>query len=288
MTPDLHPDMDDLVLFCLGTPAGEPESKENAAVMERVREHLRRCPKCSAEAAQLHADLALVAMSAPQVAPPPAAKERLMRAAGISASSGTTKSASLKTFPAPIPEVPASRGVTAVRAKRTNPALVWGGWVAALACLVYAIHGRDVNQDMEHRLMIETAQLHQTDAAAERAREVVEVLTSPESQRVALVSVHAQPQPSGAAVYLKSRGALVFTASNLVRLPAKKTYELWVIPANGGAPIPAGIFRPDAQGMASVLLPHLPKGVQAKAFGVTMENAGGSTTPTLPILLAGG
>jgi anti-sigma-K factor RskA len=40
--------------------------------------------------------------------------------------------------------------------------------------------------------------------------------------------------------------------------------------------------------MASVLLPNLPKGVSAKAFGVTMENAGGSTTPTLPILLAGG
>jgi anti-sigma-K factor RskA len=89
-------------------------------------------------------------------------------------------------------------------------------------------------------------------------------------------------------VYLRSRGALIFSASNLRPLPPDKTYELWVIPANGSAPIPAGTFEPDAKGMASVLLPHLPKGVQAKAFGVTMENAGGSTTPTLPILLAGG
>jgi hypothetical protein len=89
-------------------------------------------------------------------------------------------------------------------------------------------------------------------------------------------------------VYLKERGALVFTASNLVPLPANKTYELWVIPASGTAPIPAGTFQPDAHGMASVLLPNLPKGIEAKAFGVTMEKAGGSTTPTLPILLAGG
>jgi anti-sigma-K factor RskA len=145
-----------------------------------------------------------------------------------------------------------------------------------------------VNQNVEHRLTFETAELNQNNAAAERAREVVEVLTSPQSQRVALVSAHALPEPSGNAVYLKNRGALVFTASHLAPLPPNKTYELWVIPASGSAPIPAGTFQPDAQGMASVLLPHLPKGVSAKAFGVTMENAGGSTTPTMPILLAGG
>lgn len=286
MTPDLHPDMDDLILFCLGTPSGAPESKEDAATIARVREHLQRCPECSAEAAQLRSDFALVAMSVPQIPPPSAAKERLMQAAGVSSAAGTGKSASIKPFPKPIRD--GSHGIAAVPPRRTNPVLVWGGWVAAVACLVYAIHVRDVNQNVEHRLAIETAQLNQTNAAAERAREVVEVLTSPESQRVALVSAHAQPEPSGDAVYLKSRGALVFTASHLVPLPPNKTYELWVIPANGGAPLPAGIFQPDAQGMASVLLPNLPKGIPAKAFGVTVENVGGSTTPTLPILLAGG
>ncbi len=285
MTPDLHPDMDDLILFCLGTPSGAPESKEDAAVIARVREHLQQCPECSAEAAQLRADFSMVAMSVPQIPPPASAKERLMQAAGVSSTAG--KSASIKTFPKPTRDG-SSHGIAAVPVRRTNPALIWGGWVAAVACLFYAIHVRDVNQNIEHRLTIETAQLNQTNASAERAREVVEVLTSPESQRVALVSAHALPEPSGDAVYLKNRGALVFTASHLAPLPPNKTYELWVIPANGSAPVPAGTFQPDAQGMASVLLPSLPKGIPAKAFGVTMENAGGSTTPTLPILLAGG
>jgi hypothetical protein len=288
MTPDLHPDMDDLILFCLGTPSGMPESKEYAAVIERVREHVPRCPECSAEAAQLRSDFALVAMSVEQVSPPEAAKERLMQAAGIHLSASTGKSVSVKTFPKPVRQESGSQGIAAVPVRRTNPALIWGGWVAAIVCLFYAVHVRDVNQNMKNRLAIETTQLNQTNATVERAREVVEVLTSPESQRVALVSAHAQPEPSGDAVYLKNRGALVFTASHLVPLPPNKTYELWVIPANGSAPIPAGTFQPDAQGMASVLLPNLPKGISAKAFGVTMENAGGSTTPTLPILLAGG
>lgn len=288
MTPDLHPDMDDLILFCLGSPDGESESKEDAAAVEHVRQHLQQCAECSAEAAQLRADLALVAMSVPQIPPPAAAKERLMQAAGVSSAARPTSSASLKTFPPAVPEESASHGIRAVPARRTNPALIWGGWVAALVCLFYAVHVRDLQRNMQHRLILETAQLNQTQAAAARAQEILEVLTSPESKRVTLVSAHAQPEPSGDAVYLKSRGALVFTASHMRPLPLNKTYELWVIPANGSAPIPAGTFEPDAQGMASVLLPHLPQGVQAKAFGVTMENAGGSTTPTLPILLAGG
>jgi anti-sigma-K factor RskA len=34
-------------------------------------------------------------------------------------------------------------------------------------------------------------------------------------------------------------------------------------------------------------MPSLPKGVTAKGFGVTVENEGGSLTPTAPIVLAG-
>jgi hypothetical protein len=59
-----------------------------------------------------------------------------------------------------------------------------------------------------------------------------------------------------------------------------------VIPTSG-APIPAGLFRPDASGSGSVVLPAIPQGVTAKAFGITIENAGGASTPTAPILLSG-
>jgi anti-sigma-K factor RskA len=51
--------------------------------------------------------------------------------------------------------------------------------------------------------------------------------------------------------------------------------------------MPAGTFRPDERGFASVVLPELPKGVAAKAFGVTVEDAGGSLTPTAPVIMRG-
>jgi anti-sigma-K factor RskA len=85
-----------------------------------------------------------------------------------------------------------------------------------------------------------------------------------------------------------SKGTLIFLASNLQPLQPAKTYELWLIPAGEGQnAIPAGTFHPDARGNANVIMPPLPKGVEAKAFGVTIEDEGGSATPTQPIILAG-
>ena len=137
-------------------------------------------------------------------------------------------------------------------------------------------------------------QLAQQKLAAEqqatanaRAQQVLDVLTAPAAKRVLLTAAKAKPQPTGRAVYLADNGGLVFQANDLGQLTQDKTYELWVIPANGQAPIPAGLFRPDAAGSASIVLPPLPKGVPAKAFGVTIEKAEGSATPTAPILLVG-
>ena len=282
MTPDLHPELDDLIFYSMGS-SDEPET---AAVIDRVRQHVRQCADCRSLVEDIQADMALVAMSVPQTPPPAEAKERLFQAAGIHLPGNSGRSAPIKTFPKPVSD--ASRGTATTRARRPNPGLIWGGWVAAVVLLFYAVHVREANREMQHRLQIETAELHQSNAAAVRARDVLDVLTSPHARRVTLVGAHAHPEPEGDAVYLQELGALVFTASNLTPLPANKTYELWLIPANGAAPIPAGTFEPDARGMASVLLPHLPAGIEAKAFGVTLENAGGSTTPTLPILLAGG
>jgi anti-sigma-K factor RskA len=69
-------------------------------------------------------------------------------------------------------------------------------------------------------------------------------------------------------------------------LPAQKAYELWLIPTQGSA-IPAGVFKPDAHGSATVVNPPLPAGIEAKAFAITIENEAGSPTPTMPIVMMG-
>jgi anti-sigma-K factor RskA len=104
---------------------------------------------------------------------------------------------------------------------------------------------------------------------------------------VTLTEGKAPVAPSARATYLPERGGLILLATNLKPLAGDKTYELWVIPANGTAPVPAGLFRPDTSGTATLVLPTLAAGIQAKAFGVTVENAAGTKVPTMPIVLSG-
>jgi anti-sigma-K factor RskA len=163
----------------------------------------------------------------------------------------------------------------------------WLGWVAAAATLAIAAYLGYGNFKLKEQLSENRSQIALLAAQADRAQELTDALTSPAAKQVTLTESKQPALPVGHATYLPKRGALIFVASNLHPVAADKTYELWLIPANGKAPIPAGLFRPDANGSASVILPPLPEGVEAKMFGVTIEDAQGSATPTLPIVMAG-
>ena len=137
-------------------------------------------------------------------------------------------------------------------------------------------------------MTIQTAQMAHLSADAAAARQVMETLTDSTAKRVMLKTSPMRNRfRRGRAIYVPSAGALMFVASNMEPLQPYKVYELWLIPADGRDPMPAGTFHPDASGNASVIMPALPKGVEAKAFGVTIEAEGGSNKPTMPIIMVG-
>lgn len=256
-----HIPPDDLALHAL-----QALSREDSAA---VRAHLAACAACRAELAAMNGDLAALALSVPRHAPPEGARARFL--ARIAAHPQAQPAAKAPV----IPMKPARRVAT------------WIPWAAAAAMLALAACLQMKVGDLQRELDRQSALVAAQTAANARAQEVLDVLTAPHAQHVLLTASGTRPAPTARAVYLPSRGALILQASNLDPLPAGKTYELWVIPASGAAPIPAGLFRPDAAGSASLVLPHVPAGVTAKAFGVTIENAGGSATPTAPIVLSG-
>ena len=94
-----------------------------------------------------------------------------------------------------------------------------------------------------------------------------------------------QTQPPKGKVFVNPSMGVVLIASNLPRTPAGKTYEMWVVPKGGKAPLPAGTFQSDNNGNAM----HIQRGAvdvnDAAAVAVTMENEGGAATPTAPILI---
>lgn len=267
MTDARHISQEDLALHAMQ--ALSPE--ESAA----VRSHLAQCAQCRDELAALSGDLALVALTADQQPLPVGARDRFLAKLSSAASKPAAKNA--------------PPHVVSIAAKRPNGAAVWIPWLAVAALLILSARLTLEIQELKIALdskSVTTANLMKVFPAVQRARLALEVLSDPAAQHVLLATAKTPPQPTGRAIYLASRGGLIFQGNNLAQLSQDKTYELWVIPANG-APIPAGLFRPDATGNASVVLPPLPTGVPAKAFGVTIEKAGGSSTPTAPIILAG-
>jgi hypothetical protein len=279
-----HPDPDDLVLYAM-----EFLSGEEAAV---IAYHLERCAECRGEIARIHGDLAAYALTTELASPPEASLQRLMQQVAREKKVVPAAPAS-----PPIAAFGRSSSILSIESKedrrpKRSPGrvlLAASGWAvaAALAVAVTLLYkDRQASQDA---LAVQAGQLERLTADAASAHRLMDALTDPKAVRVSLA---AKPQPKGTpqggVTYNPSKGALVFLASDLDPLQMYKTYELWIIPADGSAPIPAGTFHPDDQGNASIIMPDLRKGVAAKAFGVTIEPDGGSPTPTPPIIMAGG
>jgi len=132
-----------------------------------------------------------------------------------------------------------------------------------------------------------TAFAEQQKLLADKSARIADILNASDAQHVVVLPVNYKtPPPEGKAIYSRQRGGLIFMVSNLNPLPAQKAYELWLIPMQG-APMPAGVFKPDTRGSAMVVNPPLPAGVEAKAFAITIEPEQGSTTPTMPIVMMG-
>ncbi|MGH9509954.1 MAG: anti-sigma factor, partial [Terriglobales bacterium] len=236
---------------------------EERAAMEK---HLEDCAACRNELLELQGDMALLALTTAGPAPPERAKKRLMEAVARE------------------PRVPARVG----RSVERRP---WWTFVPAFAATIVAVFAFLIwreNVELQQQVAFLHREAQQQRALVAEARKVAEVLTAPDAKHFMLVAAPTKAVPQGRAIYFEKRAGLVFVASNLNQIPAGKTYELWLLPATAGAaPVPAGLFKPDARGSATVLTPPLPTGVEAKGFAVTIENEGGSQTPTMPIVMAG-
>jgi Anti-sigma-K factor rskA len=261
-----HISEEDLALYAMQ--ALTPEEDRTAQA------HLDMCAYCRAALVEAMTDVSLVGMSVEQQAPPDGARQRLMA----------------RIANTPQERAPGPKPVAVMPAReepRTEFNWGWLGWVAATAMLAVAAYLGYSNHTLKQQLSEDRGQIARLTVGADRAEALTEALTSPDAKQVTLTETKGPVKPVGHATYLPKRGALIFVASNLRPVPANKTYELWLIPTGGKAPIPAGLFRPDASGSASVVMPTVPAGVEAKAFGVTIEDAQGSATPTLPIVMAG-
>jgi anti-sigma-K factor RskA len=302
-----HIDHDDLALFAMQLLS----SQEDAA----VRQHLATCSECRQALGEIQGDLAILATSVDMHSPAALTRERLLNQISHEPRQRAverpeqelasrredlpTSSSRIAAVPVPVPvssgkdrddRVADKRFTESDAPRPVSPAArlaPWLGWAVAAGVAIMAGNYYHENQVMRSTLTREHAQLDRLTLDAASARSLLETLQDPSATRVTLTRSKQAPVPQGKVTYVADKGSLLFVASNMEPLQTYKTYELWLIPADGRDPIPAGTFQPDARGNASIVLPKLPPGTAAKAFGITIEDQGGSRTPTMPIIMAG-
>ncbi len=270
MSEPRHIPAEDLALYAMQALSAEE--------MTTVAAALRENPAARQELAAVHGDLALLALSSEQQVAPAGAFERLMMRARHEQTNSREDAGTAST------DSNVLSNVITMRRSKWSVGIPWALAAAlAVACILLGTRTTALNEALQD----EAGLAANLAAKASRAQQVYEVLNAPNAQRVTLTAPRTRPAPTARTTYLAERGALIMQADNLKPLPSGKAYELWVLPANGSAPIAAGTFTPNAEGYATVVLPTLPGGVAAKGFGVTVENAAGSPVPTTPIILAG-
>jgi anti-sigma-K factor RskA len=252
---------EDLALYAMGA--------LDVQACPELRAHLETCEECRRELEALRADVAMLALTATGPRPPQRARQRLMEALARSGE-------------------PAKSTVMLGR--------LWPRWLtfapAALA-LVLAIFSTGLLlevQRLKDRNAKLSRELEQATADRNHAQEIVAMMNDPNAQHTIMtpVAAKAPPQPQVKTIYVRDKGHLLLTASNLAKPPEKMAYELWMMPANGGPPMPCGTFKTDWRGHGMMLHYMKTAGIDVKSFAVTMEPETGSESPTSPILMQSG
>jgi len=255
---------------------------------QMVAAHVATCETCPAELAELERVVMGIGLEAAPVTPPPGLKARVLeRVAGLSASEAK------RSMPGrtPVPFTPQRHHDRPAASSSMLRLALAASVLIAVAASFYAWGLRSEIVALRQSVAASSAEATTLRGELTTLRRnwvevtrTMNVLKAPDMLKVDLKGQGTMPDAAGRAFWSRTAG-LMFTADRLPALPAGRVYQLWTI--TGTVATGAGTFTPDAQGAVSISAIVPPGARQPDAFGVTIEPAGGSATPTLPIVLVG-
>ena len=247
---------------------------------QAVASHLETCDACKAELVALERVVGGIGLDAAPVTPPASLRARVLdRVAAEQRQSPQSHG----TLPfAPKHDRPLFSGSRLALAASVTLAIGASFYALALRSEITSLREMvAISAEESSKLRGELVDLRRNWAEAVR---VMDVMKAPDMMKVDLKGQVDMPGASGRAFWSRT-GGIIFTADKLPPLPAGRVYQFWVI--NGKVPTGAGTFTPNAQGAASLSTPVAALATPPDAFAVTIEPAGGSPTPTMPIVMVG-
>jgi hypothetical protein len=235
------------------------------------------CPRCAGALAEAEAVLAHLGLALTPVAPPPAARERLL--ARVANYRDRRARAGQRS---PAPAAPARRS-------RLRIALALSGSAAAGALLAFGamrLGAEDPRAALERQLSERAAQIAMLERSIVEASSALDVLRASKLRVIALAGP-AQAGRGSARIYWDWRtGGCYLYATGVRPPPPDHVYRLWFTNVDE-RPIPGGVIDVKPSGEAT-LLTKMPMDIDL--FGdvfITLERAAKSETPTGALVLSG-
>jgi anti-sigma-K factor RskA len=219
--------------------------------MERraFEDHMSGCPACSQEVAELRETTARLGM-ATALSPPPQLWNRVRTAA-----------TQVRQLP------PLSTDNVVIRPKRwTTRVAVLAAAASVLAAVGIGIGWYTSNNQLEDRLATTQNQLDKLQA----------VLNAPDAE----VNTTTVGGGDATAIVSRRENGMVVLVHRLPALPQGRVYQAWFLKPSGQA-TSAGLL---ATSNGSMTADDLAPAEGANRIGFTLEPAGGSSAPTLPVL----
>jgi anti-sigma-K factor RskA len=236
------------------------------AELAELQAHLTSdCPRCTPGVAKARSVVSQLTYLAPEAQPPDTLRGNILQAIQSSQ----------------IPAPAASRAPLPAASRVAFPAWAWVA-AAALALITgYTIRQMGAQNaqlaTLRHDVRMAMLQNKALQNELERDRMVASVMLSADSKSLKLMPKDkAMPMVHA---YLHPHMGVAITADAMPLMTAARTLQLWFIPKKG-QPMSVAIFRPDSQGLVSVVAPVPMPMNEIAALAVTEEPAGGSPQPT--------
>ena len=179
-----------------------------------------------------------------------------------------------------------NKNVKTLPVRRETPWISYIGWAASLLLLVGLFFLISDNNELRQQLNTEQArsarmeqQIADARENAEKARELLAVLRSKEVTRTNLQGQTVAPQAYASVYWNKEENKAYIDAKDLPEPPRGKVYQVWSLKLDPLTPTSIGLLE-NFEGDENKIF-TLENVNESEAFGITLEPAGGSESPTM-------
>ncbi|WP_396634123.1 anti-sigma factor domain-containing protein [Maribacter sp. R86514] len=176
--------------------------------------------------------------------------------------------------------------VVDINEKRSSPFLSYIGWAASVLLAVGLFWMYQQNQDLKSDIEIVEKQnvdleqqIADTDSSLEQTQELLNTLRDQNISVIALGGQEVSPTSYAKAYWNKENQKVFIDAKGLPEPPDGFVYQVWSLKLSPLTPTSMGLLEDFAADENKVFALNNPN--DSEAFGITLEPAGGSDSPTL-------